>query len=141
MKLEWMILANHAEVNNELLYINGGGWDTIIVGAPIPGVPEGVTAVMVGFLAIRFMFHVTETDRSHHFELTVLSEDGQQVAKVDGDFDVPRNESVPAGWLQNVNMVLPVSGVALPSEGLYAINVNLNGQWVGDRPFRVIKNY
>jgi hypothetical protein len=138
LKLEWMMLANHAEVApNNLLYVSGGGWDTITVGGPIPGAPEGVAAVMVGSLAIRVLFHMTETDRSHDFQVSVMSEDGDIVAEVAGEFHVPRNRDVPPGWLQNWNLVLPITGVGLPGAGLYTINLSVNGQWMGDRPFRV----
>jgi len=141
VKLDWMMLANHAEVTNDLLYVNGGGWDTINVGAPIPNAPEGVVAVMVGSLAIRLLFHITETDRAHELELTVISEDGATVAKVEANVHVPRTENVPPGWLQNFNLVFPVTGIALPEAGLYTINLNIDGHWIGDRPFRVIKSY
>jgi hypothetical protein len=137
-----MMLANHAEAGpNGLLYVNGGGWDTITVGGPLPGVPDGIVAIMVGTLAIRVLFHVTETDRQHHFEIAIIDEDGQAVGRVEGDMNVPRNEDVPPGWLQNWNFVLPVTGVALPQPGLYTINLTVNGQWLGDRPFRVVKAY
>jgi hypothetical protein len=142
VKLDWMMLANHAEVGaNGLLYVNGGGWDTITVGGPLPGVPDEVAAIMVGALAIRILFHVTETDRTHHFEITILGEDGQTVGQVGIDLNVPHDENVPPGWLQNWNFVLPVTGVALPQPGLYTINLTVNGQWLGDRPFRVVKAY
>jgi len=137
VKLEWMMLANHAEVANDLLYISGGGWDTIQVGGQLPGAPEGIVGAMLGHLAIRLLFHVTETDRTHTFQLSIMAEDGQQIANLEGEFPVATNPNVPPGWLQNVNLVFPMAGLLLPHEGLYTINFNVNGQWVGDRPFRV----
>lgn len=143
MKLDWMILANHAEVSNDLLYVSGGGWDAInVVAEPPEGfLPDGVAAVMMGSLAIRLLFHVTETDRTHELELSMMSEDGADVAKVNAEFPVPRRSDVPPGWLQNINLVVPFTGLPLPQFGLYTINLNVDGQWLGDRPFRVVKQY
>jgi hypothetical protein len=33
MDLSWMLLANHAESPNGLLYLSGAGWDTVNVEA------------------------------------------------------------------------------------------------------------
>jgi Family of unknown function (DUF6941) len=137
MKLDWMMLANHAEAQADLLYIAGGGWDTINVIARAPNAPENVAAVMQGHLAIRLLFHQDETDREHSFEISVVDEEGAEVAKANADFGVARGHGVPPGWLQNVNIVIPVSGIALPRQGLYTINLTVDGQWVGERPFRV----
>ena len=96
MKLDLMMLANYAEVApNGLLYIAGGGWDTITVNAPIEE-PEGVYTAMAGALAIKLLFHATETERSHHFEVTIMDDDGVELAKSAGDFEVPRNNSPSA---------------------------------------------
>ncbi len=142
MKLDWMMLANHAEVApNNLLYISGGGWDTIQVTARAEGLPDEVFAVMAGHLVARLLFHVTETDREHEMMLNIMDEDGQEIASSTASLGVPRNRDLPANWLQNVDMVLPVSGIALPHEGHYVINLTVNGQWLGDRQFRAFKNY
>src|SRR5207248_371637 len=63
VKLDWMMLANYAEVNNGLLYIAGGSCDTTTIHAPLPSQsPEGAVAIIQGFLVVRELFHVTETD-------------------------------------------------------------------------------
>jgi hypothetical protein len=142
VKLDLMMLTNYAEVApNGLLYIAGGGWDTITVQGPIEGAPEGVFAAMQGALAIKLLFHMTETERRHAFEVTIMDNDGAEIAKSAGEFDVPKNDDLPPQWLQNLNIVLPVTGIALPREGHYVVNLTVNGQWLGDAPFRVIKHY
>ena len=138
MKLDWMILANHVEVQNDLLYVAGGGWDTINVVARAPEAPAEVAAVMQGYVAIRLQIHQTETDKEHSFELTILDQDGGEAAKASGEFRMERSSDIPEGWLQNVNIVIPLSGIALPRDGLYTINLDVNNQWVGDRRFRVV---
>ncbi len=141
MKLDLMLLANYAEAQNDLLYIHGGGWDTIQVTAPLEIEQPGVFALVQGTLVIRLLFHLTETDRHHQFEITVMDADGRQIAELKAESDVPRNASLPTGWLQNVNMVIPLTGMGLPHPGEYVINLTVNGQWMGDRQFRVLKGY
>ena len=84
MNLDWMILANYAEVNGGLLYISGGGWDTLTVQAPAEGAPPGVFAVLQGTLVIRLLFHQTETGRDHQFEVAIIDEDDEIFVMVAG---------------------------------------------------------
>jgi hypothetical protein len=145
MKLDTMLLANYAEAREGLLYIMGGGWDTITAHAPIQA-PEGVTApdvlaIVQGMLVVRLLFHPTETDREHTFEVSVVDADGAEIAKVEGGMNVQRMPGLPSTWDQNFNLVLPLTGLGLPHEGNYRINLVVDGQFVGDRPFRVIKGY
>jgi hypothetical protein len=142
MKLDWMLLANYAEVRDELLYISGGGWDTISIGAPIEGAPHGVFAIVPGTLVIRMLFHPTETGRDHSFSVTIMDEDGAEVKKAEGSLRVEKTPGLPPGWDQNVNLAIPLGpAVQLPGPGLYTISLLVNGQHVGDRPFRVLKGY
>lgn len=141
MNLEWMLLANYAEVNNGLLYISGGGWDTITVSAPIEGAPEGVFTIVSGTLVIRLNFHATEADREHQFAVTFVDEDGGQIGKAEGGARVDKIRGLPPGWPQNVNIPIPLTGFQVPRPGLYTISLQVNGQHVGDRPFRVLKGY
>lgn len=141
MKLDWMGLANYAEDQGGLLNIIGGGWDTINVQAPTEGAPDNVFTVIRGMLVIRMLFHTTETGRDHTFEITVQDADGQTVGNLSGGARVDKTPGLPPGWDQNVNLVLPLTGFPLPGPGQYTINLQVNGQFVGDRPFRVIKAY
>lgn len=137
-----MILANYAEApDGGLFYVAGGGWDTIAVQAPIQGAPEGVFAVINGYLMIRLLFHLTETDREHTTRVNIMDDDGQEIAVSESTFPVTKIEGLPTGWLQNLNIVMPLTGIALPHPGNYVINLNVDGQWAGDRQFRVLKQY
>ena len=141
MKLEWMGLANYAEDQGGLLYIVGGGWDTINVQAPIEGAPEGVFAVIPGTLVIRLLLQTTETGKGHRLSFEIVDEDGQQLMKADGDFRVERNVGLPIGWDQGANLVFPLTGITLPKPGNYLINLRVDDELLGDRPFRVLKLY
>lgn len=143
MKLDWMLLANYAEVTpTGLVTVVGGTWDTMTVHGPLPDdAPEGAVAVLTGHVVVRALFHVTETGREHAFALTVMDEDGGEVAQVAGGMQVERQPDLPPGWDQGVNMALTLTGVPVPRFGLYTISFQLDGNHVGDRPFRVVRAY
>jgi hypothetical protein len=143
VKVDFMMLANHAEVNNGLFYISGGTWDTTNVQAtPPPGaLPEDAVAVIQGTLAVRVLFHITETERDHGFAVTIMDEDGEQVVTIEGGGPVPRMADVPPGWDQGLNLAVPLSGIPLKRFGLYTVSLQVDGQHVADRPFRVLKAY
>ena len=136
-----MILSNYAEDNNGLLYLSGAGWDAITARAPLEGGPQGAFAVIQGTLVIRLLFDITETGRDHTFAVAVIDEDGREIGKVEGSVRVDRVPGLPTGWDQNVNIVIPLSGFPVPKPGLFAIKLQVDGQHLGDRPFRVIKGY
>ena len=143
MRLDWMMLANHAEApDNGLLYVAGGGWDTTTIHSPLPeGAPSEAVAFLQGYLVIRILFHLTETDRDHGFTITVLDEDGGEVARIDGNSHVARSADLPVGWDHGVNLAIPLTGMPMPRFGLYTISLQVDGQHLGDRPFRVLKGY
>jgi hypothetical protein len=141
VKLEWMALANYAENRDGLLYIVGGGWDTINVQAPIEGAPTGVFAVMQGTLVVRLLASTTETGQPHTFTIEIIDEDGTQIAKAEGGFPVDAIVGLPIGWDQGVNLVMPLTGLLLPGPGNYTINLRVDDELLGDRPFRVLKLY
>jgi hypothetical protein len=142
VKLDWMMLTNHAEVVNGLLYISGGSWDTLNIGGPLPdGAPEGAVGAFTGTLVIRLLFHVTETGREHELTITIVDEDGAQIADAGGRSEVLLMPNLPPGWDQGMNVAVPFTGLLLPRFGLYTIHVQVNGQHVGSLPFRVVKAY
>jgi hypothetical protein len=96
--------------------------------------------VLQGTLVIRLLFHQTETG-DHSFTLTIVDEDGNEVGKADGSLRVERTRGLPVGWPQNVNIPIPLAGIALPKQGLYTMSLQVDNQHVGDRPFRVLKGY
>jgi hypothetical protein len=137
-----MMLANHAESPNGLLYIAGGTWDTVNVAArPPEGAPPGVVAVLQGFLVIRLSYHPTEAGNEYPLRVTVVEEDGQEIANIEAEVVAQTSEEAPRTWTQGVNAILPLSGLPLPRFGEYRINLYLNREHKGDLPFRVVRRY
>jgi len=143
VKLDWIMLANYAEVaDSGLLTVVGGTWDTMTVHGPLPDdAPDDAVAVLTGSVVVRALFHVTETGREHAFALTVMDEDGGDVARIEGEVLVERQPDLPPGWDQGVNLAMSVTGMPVPRFGLYTISLQIDGNHVGDRPFRVVRGF
>jgi hypothetical protein len=141
MQLDLFTLARYAEAEGDLLNILGGGWDTIgVTQAPDvpPGAENAPAAVIGGALVARLKFHqITETNRNHSFSVTLVDEDGGEVGRMGGDFNVQRASDLPVGWPQNMNIVLPL-GTPLPRFGAYTFSMEVDGQHLGDLAFRVV---
>ncbi len=138
-----MMLANYAEVApNGLVYVAGGSWDTTTVHAPLPPeAPDDIVAILQGFVVARILFHVTETDRDHGFALSVIDEDGAEIARFESSTHVAKIPGLPPSWEHGVNLALGLAGVPLPRYGLYTLALQVDGQHLGDRPFRVVQGY
>lgn len=143
VKLDWMLLANYAEVGpTGLLTVVGGTWDTMTVHGPPPDEgPPGAVAVLTGCVVSRALFHVTETGREHQFAFSVMDEDGGDVARIEGSVYVERQLDIPPGWDQGVNMTVSLTGMPVPRFGLYTISMQIDEQHVGDRSFRVVQGF
>ena len=142
-ELGWMMLANYAEAPQGIgvVYIMGGAWDTLTVGAPVEGLPPGsnIVAPMSGFLVCRVLFHKTETGQDHRFEMTVMGE--QEVAQVQATMRIEKTPGLPPGWLQGANLVVPLGGIGLPDFGVYSVSVSVDNKHLGETGFRVLKGY
>jgi len=143
MKVDWAMLANYAEQNGGLAYIQGGSWDTITVHAPIPsdaGAPPGLFTVIQGYFTARIGFHQTESG-DHSITVVIRDSDGAEIAKAEGEARVQRTPGLPAQWLQHIQIVIPLTGIGLPKAGEYVVHLLVDGKHETDVPFRVIKGY
>jgi uncharacterized protein DUF6941 len=141
VNLEWMMLANHAEAAEGLLYISGGTWDTIQVQGPMEDGPPNAVAIFPGFLVARLNFHTTEVPGEYGFNLVIVDEDGIEHGKGEGQFRVEKQPGVPPEWGYGYNVIAGLQGLVLPKFGKYAINLLIDGRHIGERSFRVLKLY
>jgi len=133
MKLDWAMLANHAEVQNGLAYINGGAIDTVnALEAPV---------AFVGSLVFRLTLHPTELDRPHQIEIQILAEDGQQIAELKGQSQVPASSetALPKGWDAGALLSFGLTGLRLPRFGFYSIEILIDGNHAKSIPFRAVQ--
>ena len=98
MEVEWLILADSAQVVGNKLFLMGGGWDRISLNT----LPAQHT------LSIAFAINVpwNETNERHQFEIEFVSEDGESIHTVGGEFEAGRAPGTPAGQDQRVQMAV-----------------------------------
>lgn len=131
MKLDWGMLANHAEVVNNLAYVHGGGIDTVNV----PSLPGPFT----GAILLRFLLHRTEMSQPHKIEIRIQMADGQEVVKLDATIMPQPNAALAlgVGVFSPTYLALNIAGLQLPKEGSYSVEILADGVHVQTLPFSV----
>lgn len=129
-----LTLANHAEVQNGLMYLSGAEWDTLTrdipPGAEAPPQHLGVgVSVVVGW---------TETNERHLLHLWIEDEDGKiGLLDVNAELEVSR----PAGKVHGSDSRAPfaINGIiTFPGPGHYAVCAQVGGDAPRKYPFRVV---
>ncbi len=132
--IEFLILANHVETVNGLLYISGGGWTEHYRRIPKGGQPP-VSHFGIG-ISVLVPWH--ETNEPHRLVVQVENEDATRViATVDSALEVGRPPALPPGTSQHAVMSLSVNTV-FPEPGGYRVIARLDqDKGVKTWPFRV----
>lgn len=129
--IESLMLANHVEQSNGLLYISGGGWTDHHrrVG---PGGPPPLSHLGIALLiAVPWL----ETNRSHVVTLEIHDEDGNPpIVTVNAQFNVGRPPTVPPGTTQYPTIALPMD-IMFPHTGAYEIVTQIDGSEQTQRTF------
>lgn len=142
MKLDWMMLANHAEVaphSGDVVYITGGAWDTLTVRAPTGN--DEVAGVFIGSVAIRLLLDQSEAEGQREFALSILAVDESAVAQVAGEFAVADVPDLPPDWPVGATLILRIAGMPIPAFGVYTMRLEVEGEIMGETRFRVVKGY
>lgn len=133
MEIEWLILADSAQVVANKLYLLGGGWDRLAVNMDMPRHFAIAVSVKVPW---------AETNQRHKLEIEVLSEDPnteevKSLAKMGGQFEVGRPAGIPAGREQRVQLALDV-GMKFDMPGIKRVVAHLDGAVSKELGFDVI---
>lgn len=117
VRLEWLVLADSAEVINNKLYMLGGGWELYMRNGPQP----------VSFaIAASFQVPWNATNVRHAFDIQVVNEDAQQVViGFGGGFEVGRPPGMPAGSSQRTQLASKFDVDLAPAA--YAIRCLVDG--------------
>ena len=117
--VEWLILADEAEVVNGKLYMLGGGWDRITAQTlPWPQHMAIAIAIRVPWM---------DTNRQTPVELAIMDEDGAPLSTIQGEFIVGRPPQAVPGQPLRSQIALKLDA-ALPRIGGYAVVCRLNGK-------------
>lgn len=124
MDVEWLILADSAQVVANKLYLLGGGWDRLTAHKGVPFEQRFAIA-----LSVKVPWN--ETNQRHKFEVEVVSEDQEteeprSIAKINGQFEVGRPAGIPVGQEQRVQLAIDL-GLKFDSLGTKTIIASING--------------
>jgi hypothetical protein len=132
-EIENLILANHVEAVNGLLYVSGGGWtDHWRPQSPQPGVP------VVSHLGVAVTVVIPPEAPTVPHQLTVGIEDGQgrQVAGLQTQLNQARPAGMAPGQAQRSVLALSFN-IVFPTAGEYRLVARLGIAAPRELPFRV----
>jgi hypothetical protein len=87
MQVEWLFLADSAEVIQNRLYTMGGGWESLQVHTDFPIIQHFSVALSV-------KLDRTEVGVSHEFALDLEDPNGNLLATVEADFElIPESDT------------------------------------------------
>ena len=118
MRIEWLILADAAQVVGEKLYLLGGGWDRLTVNTEFP---------LVHPIALAMSCKVPwiETNQKHDIELEVTDQDHTDIlARLDVGLEVGRLPGMEPGTEQRAQLAASFP-IKIEKPGLYEINARI----------------
>ncbi|HAX24418.1 MAG TPA: hypothetical protein PLR44_11510 [Thermomicrobiales bacterium] len=131
IQLDWVMLADAAQIVNGKLYVLGGGWDTLVVSSPFPvNQPCG--------LAIAFRIPGAGTNPRKTARIQVVDQEGTStIATADVQFQVGRPPEVDDVLPQRVQLAAGLH-LSFPKAGTYVVIVSVDNAEIGRSRFRVV---
>ena len=127
-EVEFLFVADRAEVVGGKLYVMGGAWEqTAVHDFDLPIQVSLAVSVQVPWHA---------TNQQHQLAITVEDADARVLASIPTTFVVGRPPHLEAGSSQRVVLAMPQVGLKLPSAGTYVIGASINGQELRRTTFR-----
>lgn len=132
-QIETLMLANHAESVNGLLYVHGGGWSHHWRPPLAADNPPSQFAV-----AATFLLEPAEARTETAFTFAIVDASGNEVMRADGN--LAANPGAPSGPQLRTSVALNAA-MAFPVEGAYTLSAEISGAagksllfWVHDQP-------
>ena len=101
MEIEWLIIADAAQVVGGKLYLLGGGYDRVT----LPNNPPAPHNMAV---AVAFRVSWNETNVRHSFNLDILDGDGHKILGSSGQFEVGRAPGILPGQDQRTQLAMNI---------------------------------
>ena len=131
MNIEWLILADTAEVIGGKLYMMGGGWSRIYAQSDEPFERRIALA-----LAITVPFN--ETFEPQSLEIEFVDGDGHRISKkIEGKFEVAPSVGTPRQMDQRMMLAVNVN-LPIPGTGVYEAIARVPGAEEERVPFHVM---
>ncbi len=132
-EIENLVLANHVEAVNGLLYISGGGWTDHWRPQQVPGAPPMVSHLGV---AVTVLIPASAPPIPQQLAVAVEDERGQQIAGMQTQLGQARPPGIPPGDAQRVVLALSFN-LVFPGPGAYRLVARLGISAPRELPFRV----
>jgi hypothetical protein len=118
LRIDFVILADAAQVMGGKLYLLGGGWNLYHAQSYPVAAPFAV--------AIGVLVPWSETNRKHRFDFVIRASEGMELGRGGGEFEIGREVGIRAGMAQRVT--LAINGqLGLQAPGTYEIVVTIPG--------------
>lgn len=131
ISIEFLILADFAQVVGGKLHMMGGGWHRINV-QKFPHVQSFSVAAAISV-------PWAHTNEKHNINITMVDEDGQQeLFKIDGVFEVGRAPGTKPGSSQRLMMAFTVNSLKFTEPKVYSIISFVDGQEMRRLEFNVV---
>lgn len=128
--VEWLILADAAQVVGGKLYVLGGGWDVLTMNRPFPSQHRMAVAVS-------FRVPWVETNQKHNAQIELVTEEAKTLFKIDAQFEVGRPPGIKGGQEQRMQVAADLA-VQFDGPGTYELIVRLESQERTRTPFNVV---
>ena len=128
-----LFLADHAEVVNGKVYVNGGFFNRV----QFPAYPQAVPAMsLVAVVEVPFSRYLAE----HKFAVGLVDQDDQPLPfRVEGMFRVGIPADLEFGDPSVISLAVPVFGLVLPRPGDYCFTFSIDGDPKGRWSFRAVQ--
>ena len=121
LKIEWMILADAAEVMNGKVYMLGGGWDRIPAS-------QRDSDLRLFAIALSIVVPWHQINERHNLEVKIIDADGQRLMfNVTGEFESGRPPGSVRGQLLRTPVAFKFAG-PLAQVGTYAVVGSIDGE-------------
>lgn len=138
------ILCNHAEAQNNLLYISGGGIDRAFVPPHTAG-PWNINLA----IGINISVPWNETNIEHTLTVDLVDYDSHPVQVVNGidtlapvhveaKFNVGRPPTLDTGESQSISLAINLPALPIPNIGNYSFIIEVDGRELRRLSYRVV---
>jgi hypothetical protein len=128
--VDFLILADAAQVQGDKLYLLGGGWSVVWAkNFPVQHQLAVAAAILVPWM---------DTNQRHKFRIHLRGEDGTAYGDAGGEFEQGRPPGLPPGSTQRVLVSMNMT-IRLESAAEAVAELWLDDQLAKSVPFRVVK--